>query len=151
MSPIGFIRDIAASEVERAKAQVRAAIRGLVLTMVAIVFLLIGVVFTLAGTYATLTDSLPGWQAGGIIGLGTLVACLVLLMAARLAGSRASRQPPAPRRPSADDLEATAELGAAASSAARDLVRDYRPSGLELTLAAFVVGMVFSRRRRRRG
>ncbi len=119
--------------------------------MVAGIFLVIGVVFALCGAYASLADVMPAWQAGGLVGLGALVLCVVLLIAARATASRGRRRQPAPRtRPTAEDLEATAELGAAASAAARDLVRQYRPTGLELSFAALVVGLLVSRRSRRR-
>jgi len=136
------------------KAQVQAGIRSLVLAMLAGIVLLIGIVFALVGAYASLAETMPSWQAGALVGLGALVVCFILLlMARRRPAPRAPRQPaPAPRaRPTAEDLEATAELGVAASAAARNFVREHRPSTFQLILAAFVVGLVASRKPRRRG
>lgn len=156
MSWVGFIRDAASVEADRVKAQVRGAVRSLVLSVIAAVFLLIGVVFVLTGAYATLSDLMPAWQAGGLVGLGALVICLLLLALANRRGAAGRSRRPGrglPRsvsRPSAEDLEATADMGAAASTAAREFVRQHRPTGFELTLAAFVVGLVASRGSRRR-
>jgi uncharacterized membrane protein YoaK (UPF0700 family) len=144
-----FLRDAASVETERLRSQVRDAVRSLVLGVVAGILFLVAVVFVLTGAYASLSEHLPAWQAGGVVGLSTLVVCLFLLLLSKGSGARpASRR--RYRRPSAEDLEATAELGAAASDAARDFVRDHRPSGVQLTLAAFVAGLLASRRSRRR-
>lgn len=135
------------------KAQVRAALRSMMLGIVAGIFLIIAMVFALVGVYGSLSVHMPPWQAGGWVALGALAVCFLLLLMARSGGRRAPaarRGAPRVRRPEAEDLEATAELGAAASTAARDFVRAYRPSGLELSLAAFIVGMVVSRGRRPR-
>lgn len=150
MAWLSFVREAASAEAERVRAQVRAAVRSAVLALLAGVILLVGIVFALAGLYGSLAERMPDWQAGGWIGLGTLVICLLLLLMAKR-GSPPAR-PPAPRvsRPQAEDLEATAELGAAASTAAREFVRTHRPSGIDLTIAAFVVGMIASRGRRSR-
>ena len=136
------------------KAQVQAGVRSLALAMLAGIVLLIGIVFTLVGAYASLAETMPSWQAGAFVGLGALVVCLILLLLARRRPApRAPRHPaPAPRaRPTAEELEATAELGVAASTAARNFVREHRPSTVQLILAAFVVGLVASRKPRRRG
>lgn len=154
MSWTSFIRAAASAETDRVKAQVQAAVRSLVLTVLAGLVLLIGVVFALVGAYASLAESMPSWQAGAWVGLGALIVCLLLLLIGR--GRRRPRSTPGrpgkvPRtRPTAEDLEATAELGLAASTAARDFVRQHRPSAFQLMLAAFVVGMVASRTPRRR-
>lgn len=152
MSWTSFVRTAASAETDRLKAQLRAAIASLVLMVVAAVLLLVGLVFALAGIYASLSEVMPSWQAGGLVALGAVAVCLVLVALARRRGRPPRREPPPPtRRPSAEDLEATAELGAAASTAARDFVNRHRPSLLQLALAAFVVGMVASRRPPRRG
>lgn len=151
MSWTSFVREAASVETGRLKAQARAAIRSVVLSMVAAVFLVIGVVFALVGAYASLSELMEPWQAGGLVGLGALAICFLLLAMANSSGRSQQRRPrpPRTRSPSAEDLEATAEMGAAASTAARDFVEQNRPTGLQLTLAAFVVGMIASRRPRR--
>jgi hypothetical protein len=146
----GFIRATAAAEAARVRAQARAAVRSLVLVLLAAVVLLIGVVFALAGIYDSLAVQMPSWQAGAIVAVGAFAVCLLLLLLANRSGSRPPPPPavPPPRHPTAEELEATAELGAAASTAARDFVRKHGPSVLQLAAAAFVVGLVASRRTR---
>jgi hypothetical protein len=151
LSWTSFIRAAASTETDRVKAQVRAAIRSLVLMVVAGILLVIGLVFALTGTYASLSERIPSWQAGALVALVALAVCLLLMLLARRSGRRPTPpRPVRPQRPTAEDLEATAELGAAASTAAREFVRRHRPSGLQLTLAALVAGLVASRRSRRR-
>lgn len=153
MSWTRFVRAAASAESDRVKAQIRAAVRSLVLLIAAALLLLVGLIFTLAGLYGSLAEVLPDWQAGGLIGLGSLVICLLLVAAARR-GSKpraAAPAPPPPRRPTAEDLEASAELGAAASTAARDFVARHRPNTWQLALAAFVFGLIASRQPPRRG
>ncbi|HEX7037481.1 MAG TPA: phage holin family protein [Pseudomonadales bacterium] len=147
-----FVRAAASAEADRVRAQIRAAVRSVALLAVASVLLLIGVIFTLTGLYGSLADALPQWQAGGLIGLGLLLVCLLLVAAARRGTRRAAAAapPPRPPRPTADDLEASAELGAAASSAARDFVARHRPHTWQLALAAFVFGLIASRQPPRR-
>lgn len=156
MSWTRFLREAASLETDRVKAQLRTAVRSVVLTVVAGLLLLVGIVFVLTGAYVSLSEQMPAWQAGGAVGLGMLAVCLLLLAGARRggrgggrSGSRSARSTDH-ARPSAEDLEAAADLGAAASDAAHEFVRDHRPSGLQLTLAAFVAGLVASRRSRRR-
>jgi hypothetical protein len=159
LSWVRFVQAAASAETERIKARTRAALRSIVLLAAAALVLLIGVIFTLVGLYASLVAVLPGWQAGGLIGLGAVLVCVLLVAAARRGSARSSARP-APlrqqsaaedaRRRAADDLQASAELGAAASSAARDFVGRHRPNAFQLALAAFVFGLIASRRPPRR-
>ncbi|MFU8817258.1 MAG: hypothetical protein ACNA7W_18065 [Pseudomonadales bacterium] len=158
MSLLSVVRDSAASEVDRVKRQVRAAVRAAVLLLVAAVVLMVSLVFVMLGAYESMAEELPRWQAGALVGLGAVVFCLLLLALAKLGGgrraSRSSRRAAQARAEAAsssrsEDIQAAVELGAAASAAAggaaRDFMRRHRPSALDLAVSAFVVGLVASR------
>lgn len=141
----GMFRELAAAETARMKQQLRGLVVALMLTLSAGVLLLAGLAFAMLGAYQSLAERLPSWQAGGLVALGALVVCLLLLALAGRGGRK--RPPPPPRRPLGRSLEAdeAAEIGAAAGEA----LQRHRPRGIDLGIAAFVVGLMMSRSSRR--
>ncbi len=136
-----LLRHAAAGEAERLKAQVRTAIQSLVVMVVVAMLMVTALVFVMVGAYQSLALTLPPWQAGCLVALGTALVSLLLLL---LVSRRGRRVPPRRRQPAAsyseEDIEAVAELGVSAG----EFMRRRRPRGVELTAAAFVVGLVSS-------
>jgi Kef-type K+ transport system membrane component KefB len=161
-----MIRQAASGEAarlgERVKTEIRALVKALVLLMVAGVLLLAGLIFLLLGAYETLALHMPAWQAGGLVALGTLLVCLLLVAMAgsgrsgRRGGAAGARAPTGAGAAAAAAEEARAEAAVRAQSAAElgaaagDFVRSHRPSGLDLTVGAFVAGLLASRSSARR-
>lgn len=105
--------------------------------------LLIGLVFLLLGAYESLAEVLPTWQAGGLVALGALLICLLLLLLAGLNRRyRVSRR--RPQRPDTEPNQA-AEMGASVGK----MLSQYQFSGSEIGIAAFVIGLLVSRARSR--
>lgn len=139
-----LLRHAAAGEAERLKVQVRRAIQSLVVMLVVALLMVTALVFVMVGAYQSLALRLPPWQAGCLVALGTALASLLLLLLVSRRGRSARSVPPRRRPPAAslseEDVEAVAELGASAG----DFMRRRRPRGVELTAAAFLVGLVSS-------
>ncbi|MGD8830408.1 MAG: hypothetical protein PVF57_07370, partial [Pseudomonadales bacterium] len=105
--------------------------------------LLIGLVFLLLGAYQSLAELLPTWQAGGLVALGALLICLLLLLLAGLNRRyRVSRR--GPQRRDTEPNQA-AEIGASVGK----MLSQYQFSGSEIGIAAFVIGLLVSRARTR--
>jgi len=145
-----LLQRAAAVQADEVRRQLRAALLALVLMLLAALLLLAGLGFLLLGAYQSLAAELPSWQAGGLVALGTLLVCVLLLgLAGRQGRRRAS--PPRPdrsasgRRDPAGPEHDAVEAGAAAG----EMLRRHRPSGVELGIAALVAGLVASRVSRR--
>ena len=93
MSWTRFVRAAASAESDRVKAQIRAAVRSLVLLIAAALLLLVGLIFTLAGLYGSLAEVQQDVQAGGLIGLGAQVICVLLVAASSGCTGAASAAP----------------------------------------------------------
>lgn len=143
-----LVRDLVANETARLRENVFDAVKGLILLLLAGLTGLVAVVFVLVGTYASLAEKLPSWQAGGIVALIALVvAGLVLLSSRSLLEGRRPAPPARPREDAlADALRQATEHGREAGEA---LSRAGLTS-LDVTLAAFVAGLVASRTTRPR-
>lgn len=140
---------VASGQAEKVRQQVRAAARSALLIGIAAVLLLCGVLVLLLGFYQSLALYMPHWQAGGLVALGILLVCFVLLALANLTGrrgapgTRPNRAAGAQRMGLSDDP--AAELGSAAGAAAEEALRNLKPSAVDMTVAAFVAGLLASR------
>jgi hypothetical protein len=149
-----LVGDAVATEAARLRAGVRDVVAGVLLLIIGGLIGLIGLVFLLVGAYGSLVQVLPAWQAGGIVAFAVLVlAGVIVLWGYRSLGGR--RPPPRARR--FDDSAVAAEIRRATEQgigAGESLSRSGL-SAFDLTLAAFVAGLVVSRtgrsRERRRG
>jgi small-conductance mechanosensitive channel len=162
-----LLKDTIAAAIDEVRRAVRTTIRSAIFMLVAAVLLVIGLMFLMLGIYDSLAAELPAWAAGGIVLILLLLLALVcMLLAAR--GGRVRRARRGRRGPSADDvrdrsdgrhssgrrgdskedidLAVAAELGASVW----DVLKQRRPRGIEMMVAAFVAGMLLSRRERRR-
>jgi hypothetical protein len=141
------LRDAAATQGAQVKYQVRAAVRQLVILLVVALLLVCALLFLMTGAYHSLNETLPAWQAGGLVALGAIGAALLFLALTSLGG----RQPrPRPRIRRGEASTADRDAQEALAEVAGDFLRDNRPTGLDLTLAAFLVGLITSRSRSRR-
>lgn len=142
-----LVRDAVATETARLRASVRDVVLGVLLLIIAGLIGLIGLVAFLVGVYGSLVQALPAWQAGGIVALAVLVlAAVILFLGYRSLGGR--RPPPRGRR--IDDSEIAAEIRRATEQGigAGEWLSRSGLSAFDLTLAAFVAGLVVSRRSR---
>jgi membrane protein implicated in regulation of membrane protease activity len=102
-----LVRDAVATEAARLRSNLRDAVMGVLLLMVGGLIGLIGLAFLIVGAYGSLVQSLPAWQAGGIVACGVLVlAGVILLLGYRFLGGR--RPPPRGRR--LEDSAVAAEI-----------------------------------------
>lgn len=138
------LREAASIQGAQVKHQLRAAVRMLVILLVVALLLVCALVFLMTGAYHSLNETLPDWQAGALVALGAVVVALLLLAVGSLSGRRPAR----PRRPPpADRGDPGPPPGDPLAEAATDFLRHNRPTGLDLTIAAFVVGLLASRSR----
>jgi membrane protein implicated in regulation of membrane protease activity len=146
-----LLRRAAAAQADEVRRQLRAVLLALTLLLLAALLLLAGLGFLLLGAYQSLAAELPSWQAGGLVALGTLFVCLLLLALAGRQGRRRAAPKPGPEQPRPGDRYGTgAEHDAVeAGAAAGEMLRRHRPSGVELGIAALVAGLVASRVSRR--
>ncbi|MFW6093823.1 MAG: hypothetical protein ACODAC_07610 [Pseudomonadota bacterium] len=146
-----------AAQTERLKSLLRVLLVVLVLTVLVLLLLLMALVFVMLGVYQSLEAVLPAWQAGVMLGLGVLLLCLLVVAFGMLAVRRQAAPEPEPEPESElrqqpvsgtgePDLDAVVELGASAGR----YLSGHRPHGVELTAAAFLVGLVSSLVSRRR-
>lgn len=141
-------RDMVAAEAARLRAGLIDAAVALVLLAVAALIALVGLIFLLVGAYQSLAGVLPAWQAGGIVALAVAVVAGALAL---WASSRLSRR--RPRRPAEPPPTAVSEEIRRATERGVDAGEMLSRSGLsafDLTLAAFVAGLVVSRTSRPR-
>ena len=141
--PIRPILSLMATEVDRVRAELRAGMASSMLMLAAVLLVVAGVTLLMVGVYESLATTLPAWQAAGAASLGALVPSAALLASGRMrrGSGHTGGRPNGDRSVTQEELEEAAELGAAAS----EFLRHYRPKGLELTTAALVAGLVFSR------
>lgn len=152
LDPIRLMRRLVEIQTSRLKADLEAGVRSVMLLLAATLLLVAGVVMLMVGAYVSLAMVLVPWQAAALVALVALLLAAVLYIFSRTGGARGAHERQRMRRESIteEELEEAAELGAAAS----EFFRRYRPEGVDLTIAALVAGLVFSRamrgRRRRR-
>jgi len=141
-----LLRQAAAAQADEVRRALRAALLALVLMLFAALLLLAGLGFLLLGAYQSLAAELPSWKAGGLVALGTLLVCVILLSLAGRQGRRRAPSQRRERREASERSSTAAEHDAVeAGAAAGEMLRRHRPSGVELGIAALVAGLVASR------
>lgn len=159
-----LLRRAAAAQANEIRRHLRAALLALVLMLTAALVLIFGLAVLMLGAYQSLAVTLPSWQAGALVALGAIALCLILLLLAfsgqrRPRGGSGRRSSPDGARDDAAEAGAFQERGrrprtaehAAVDlgSAAGEMIRRHRPSGVELGIAALVAGLVASQVSRR--
>ena len=141
-----LVREGLAAEAARLRAGATSLAAAAVLMLCAGAIAVIGLVFLLVGVYQSLVEVMAAWQAGAAVAVAVLAVAAALALLAR---ARLRRRPPwrdrsdaAPADPAATQARRATDVGVAAGSA----LRRSGATPLDLVLAAFVAGLVTSRR-----
>jgi membrane protein implicated in regulation of membrane protease activity len=148
-----LLKEALASVLADIKDTISRTLRSFALLLIAAVLLLLGLLFLMFGAYESLSANFAPWQAGAMIALAVLVVALLLVILSKAAGP-GSRKGSARARQSkvqaesqrSPDTDVQAAVAAEIGASIGEVLRRRRPRALEVVVAAFIAGMLFSRR-----
>lgn len=143
-----LVHDIVASEAAKLRASLFDASFTLLLLAMAAITCLVGGVFLWVGVYQSLHRALPAWQAGAIVAVGVIVVAglIAFWSRRRMLARRAPRPAEAPSSAVSEELRKATEAGIDAG----EILSRSGMNPVDLTVAAFLEGLVVGRSARRR-